>query len=550
MHNNNELILNKKLLIFLIFAAIVANAVGLLSPILASNDAYSYAVLTKNMLISGDYISLTFGGLDWLDKPHLPFWLTAISFNIFGINPFAYILPGFIFHLIGAFYTYKLAQKLYGESVALLSALVYLTTLRLLLSSIDVRAEAFLLGSIIPACYYFWLFYKSEAARIKYMLLGAFFAGLALMGKGLFTMIVICSGLVVLWIYKKEYKNMLSIKWIIALLACFVFALPEFVSLYIQFDMHPEKVVFGSQNVSGISWFFWGSQFGRFFNTGPIVNTNGNIWFFMHTFLWAFLPWTLFLLFGAVADLKARSTISKSEKENLVFLLGSFLPTFILFSATKFQLDYYINILLPFCAILTAHYIVKHSLNVASWAQIAVSLLLIALALILSIKMLPPLWIAVVAILSFCAIFFFYLQRKQELKQKSILFAVSSTLIAIICVTLINSVVYTKYNAGYHMAKFLNQRPHLPVYGYKTYSFSLEMDYAGSHKRIMDIKELANVAKPYYILTDKDYLGEINQEYKIIGTFGNIIQNRFIISMLNEQKFKENNKTWLLLELR
>ncbi|MGE4399996.1 MAG: hypothetical protein AB7D29_10795, partial [Campylobacterales bacterium] len=371
-----------------------------------------------------------------------------------------------------------------------------------------------------------------------------------LMGKGLFTMIVICSGLVVLWIYKKEYKNMLSIKWIIALLACFVFALPEFVSLYIQFDMHPEKVVFGSQNVSGISWFFWDSQFGRFFNTGPIVNTNGNIWFFMHTFLWAFLPWTLFLLFGAVADLKARNTISKSEKENLVFLLGSFLPTFILFSATKFQLDHYINILLPFCSILTAHYIVKHSLNVASWAQIAVSLLLIALALILSIKMLPPLWIAVVAILSFCAIFFFYLQRKQELKQKSIVFAVSSTLIAIICVTLINSVVYTKYNAGYHMAKFLNQRPHLPVYGYKTYSFSLEMDYAGSHKRIMDIKELANVAKPYYILTDKDYLGEINQEYKIIGTFGNIIQDRFIISMLNEQKFKENNKTWLLLELR
>jgi len=66
----------------------------------------------------------------------------------------------------------------------------------------------------------------------------------------------------------------------------------------------------------------------------------------------------------------------------------------------------------------------------------------------------------------------------------------------------------------------------------------------------MDINELVNVAKPYYILTDKDFLGEIKEEYKIIGTFNNIIQDRFIISMLNEKKFKENNKTWLLLEIR
>ncbi len=550
MHNNNETILNKKLLIYLILAAIAANAIGLFSQVLASNDAYSYAVLTKNMLVSGDYVSLTFGGLDWLDKPHLPFWLTAISFNIFGINPFAYILPGFIFHLIGAFYTYKLAQKLYSNSVALLSALIYLSTLRPMLSAIDVRAEAFLLGSIIPSCYYFWLFYKSDAKNIKYMLLGAFFGGLALMGKGLFTMIVICSGLVILWIYKKEYKNMLSIKWIIALLTCFAFALPEFVSLYIQFDMHPEKTIFGSQNVSGISWFFWDSQFGRFFNTGPIVNHNGNVWFFMHTFLWAFLPWTLFFLFGLVSDFKTRRAISQNDKDSFIFLLGSFLPTFILFSATKFQLDHYINILLPFCAILTAHYIVKYELKIAYLAQIAVSLLLIALAVALSIKLLPSFLASVIIILSFCSIFFFYLQREDGLKQKSITIAVTSVLVAIVCVTLINSIVYAKYNAGYHMAKFLNKKPHLPVYGYKTYSFSLELDYDGIHRRVMDMSELATVAKPYYILTDKDYLGEIKQEYKIIGTFNNIIQDRFVISMLNEQKFKENNKTWLLLELR
>jgi 4-amino-4-deoxy-L-arabinose transferase-like glycosyltransferase len=549
MYTAKELFLDKKFILFLILIAIAANATGMFSPILASNDAYSYAILTKNMLISGDYVSLTFGGADWLDKPHLPFWLTAVSFNIFGINPFAYILPGFIFHLVGAFYTYKLAEKLYNQNIALLSALLYLTTLRLMLSSIDVRAEAFLLGSIMPACYYFWLFYKSNAKSIKYMFLGAFFAGLALMIKGLFTMIVVCSGLVVLWLYKKEYKNMFSLRWVAALLLCFVFALPEFTALYLQFDMHPEKIVFGSQNISGIGWFFWDSQFGRFFNTGPIANHNGNIWFFLHTFLWAFLPWTLFFLFGTISDIKLRKSVTVEEKESIVFLLGSFMPTFILFSATKFQLDHYINILLPFAAILTAHYISKYNLKIAVAAQFGISLLLIVLSEILAVKMLPTLWIAVISALSIFALTFIFIKKQYPAKLKSLALSVFAVLIAVICVTLINSIVYTKYNAGYHMAKFLNAKTHLDVYGYKVYSFSLEMDYNGMHRRILDAKELENIKKPYYILIDKENLPELKQNYKILGSFNHILQDRFIASMLSKEKFKENNRTWLLLEV-
>jgi 4-amino-4-deoxy-L-arabinose transferase-like glycosyltransferase len=133
-------------------------------------------------------------GQDWLDKPHFPFWITALSFKIFGINSFAYILPGFIFNLIGAYYTYKLANYLYkNQDIALLSTLIYLTIFHLMISAIDVRAEAYLLGQIIPAVYY-WLNYDDKFSW-KYLLLGAFFTGLALMTKGIFVVITIVSGI-------------------------------------------------------------------------------------------------------------------------------------------------------------------------------------------------------------------------------------------------------------------------------------------------------------------------------------------------------------------
>ena len=138
---------------WLIILVLLVNATGLLSPVLVGSDAYSYGILAKNIVASGNWIDLTYHGQPWLDKPHFPFWVTAASFKLFGISTFAYVLPGFIFNIIGACYTYRLAKLLYSESVGLLAALIYVTSLHLLLSSIDLRAEAYLLGEIMPAAY-------------------------------------------------------------------------------------------------------------------------------------------------------------------------------------------------------------------------------------------------------------------------------------------------------------------------------------------------------------------------------------------------------------
>src|SRR5262249_10228564 len=120
------------------------------------------------------------------------------------------------------------------------------------------------------------------------------------------------------------------------------------------FDLHPEKVVFGRTHVSGIRFFFWDSQFGRFFNTGPIKGS-GDPFFYFHTLLWAFLPWSL-LLYAATIQ-KCRRAASPATIPGDWICLGGALASFIVFSLSRFQLPHYLNILFPFFAILTAEYL-------------------------------------------------------------------------------------------------------------------------------------------------------------------------------------------------
>jgi 4-amino-4-deoxy-L-arabinose transferase-like glycosyltransferase len=108
-----------------VFVTVLINAAAMFSPVINSGDAVTYATLAQHIVLSHDWASLVLDGQDWLDKPHLPFWITALFFKLGGISALTYILPGFIFHLIGAYYTYRLARMLYDKQTAVLAVLIY-----------------------------------------------------------------------------------------------------------------------------------------------------------------------------------------------------------------------------------------------------------------------------------------------------------------------------------------------------------------------------------------------------------------------------------------
>ncbi|HEY1871247.1 MAG TPA: glycosyltransferase family 39 protein [Chitinophagaceae bacterium] len=330
--------------------AILLNFTGLFNTIMGP-DAALYASISKNMAIKNDYINLYYAGKDWLDKPHFPFWITAFSFKLFGINTWAYKLPAILFLMMGAYYTYLFAKNLYNKNIALLAVLILLTAQHIVLSDNDVRAEPYLTGLIIASLYHF---YKSYTLKNNLHLLAAsVFTACAIMTKGMFALVPIGSAVLGELIIKKNWKELFQLRWLIALALIGIFILPELYCLYQQFDLHPEKTVFEKTNVSGIRFFFWDSQFGRFFNTGPIKG-KGNPLFYFHTVLWSFLPWSI-LLIMAIATFIRKNFRKRYDHE--WYCLSAALASFLFFSASQFQLPHYLNIIFPFFAIIVAQYL-------------------------------------------------------------------------------------------------------------------------------------------------------------------------------------------------
>ncbi len=329
--------------------AVLANLLAINMPLM-EGDATLYANLAAAMVKSGDYIGLYARGQDWLDKPHLPFWIAAASFRLFGVSSWAYRLPAFLAIVGTAYYTFRLGSRYYGRTIGLWAAIILLTAEHTILSSADVRAEPFVTLFVIATTWY--LIRVAEDDRwFSAAIAGALFAAAAMMSKGLFTLIPAGGALAGHWVLRGR-PPIAWRRWALVAVVAGIGIMPELAALYDQFDRHPEKIVFGATGVSGIRFFLWDSQFGRFLGNGPIRQQDASPTFFLHTILWVFLPWSFALILAVVRRVRLLRTGQAASTE--WYTLSGATLMFVVFSASRFQLPHYLNIIFPFLAILTA----------------------------------------------------------------------------------------------------------------------------------------------------------------------------------------------------
>jgi len=502
--------------LLLISILIVVSASALFGGIMEPDGAL-YASIAKNIALHNDWLNLYVRGADWLDKPHLPFWLAAISFKLFGISSFAYKLPSFLFGLLATWYTYGLAKDIYDKKTGLISALIFLSALHVVISTFDVRAEIYITAFTLASIYHY---YKAHQHSFWHIVAGSFFAACAIMVKGIFVLIPVFGGFIIYWLLTKQFKELLKIKWWMAILLIFLFITPELYSLYTQFDLHPEKTIFGKTNVSGLKFFFWDSQFGRFFNNGPIKG-KGDISFFLHTTIWAFLPWS-FLFYTAVVNLLRRKNNASFPRES-IFIWTSAAITFLLFSLSKFQLPHYILIILPQFAIITALYLQRLSekaLNVFFTIQSVISVLVAILISIIAYFFNFDGFIVTIIFAALFPILGFLIFKKPSVASimgRSVL--ISYSLAIFLCIFLYPSVL--KYEAGMEAGLWLNKNhPHsnVKVLMYQD-AYSLDFYAKGDVQYIWDYKDLEKVKNEnntiLYIQGDdlaklkKDYNAEV-----------------------------------------
>jgi len=342
---------------YIFFAAIIAVYVisGFID--VMDVDAAQYASIAREMLERGDWLHVTNRYADYLDKPPLLFWLSALSFKIFGISNFAYKLPSLLFALLGIFSTYKLGKLLYSEKTGMLSALMFASCQAMFLITNDVRTDTILTGAIIFSIWNIAAY--NQSGKLTNFLAGFIGVAAAMLAKGPIGLMAPAMAFGSHFLLKREWKNIFKWQWIVGLLVVALLLSPMLIGLYQQFDFHPEK------GISGVRFYLWDQSFGRLTGDNPFINSqqkpqDTDPFFFVHSFLWAFLPWSLFFIFGYWGKLK-RIVLSKfrlNENEEAI-TTGGFTLVFIAMSLSDYKLPHYIFIVFPLAAIISADYLLR-----------------------------------------------------------------------------------------------------------------------------------------------------------------------------------------------
>lgn len=540
------------LLIFIIIS--IVTFIGL--PLdLIDPDAALYATISKTIASNNDFINLYSLGHDWLDKPHLPFWITAISFKIFGVSNFAYKLPAVLIFFFGVYTTYKFTKNNYNTKTAIYAAIILATATHSVISNFDVRAEPYLTAFIISSVYYIDNYLKTK--KIHFLVLACLFTAFAIMTKGIFALIPIVAALAGELIIKKDWRQVFNPIWLLAIVLIFIFILPELYALYVQFDMHPEKIIFNKTNVSGLRFFFWDSQFGRFFNTAPIKGS-GDKFFFFHTILWAFLPWGIFFYISTFKKIKRN--INKLVKTEEFYTVCGSLTTILIFSLSKFQLAHYTNIVFPFMAILVADLIYKLGLEydknkksyaIIFWLQNVIALLLIVgLCIIMKLDInITFLFVLLPSIVLFRMI---YIKKNKGIIK---LFLISTLLFLNVYGFLFTHFYPTllKYQGGVNAARFVNKnyKGKGTLIDNRLKHFAFEYYQEKSFKRVDSLQIHLEVGRIFYV-DENEYklLKRHHVNFEVVKNIDNFFISRLNLKFLNKETRKDAMRKRYLVKIK
>ncbi len=327
----------------------VVYVAGLFVPLM-DNDSAHHANIALRMYLTGDYVSLVDHGKDYLDKPHLHFWLSAFSYNIFGVTTFAYKFPSFLFTLLGTYSTYRLGKSLYNNETGKLAALVAASAFAYILANNDVRMDAILTASVVLATWQLVDWVNSK--RLINALGAALGLALAFATKGHIGVFTPAVGIFFYLLYKKDWKSFYHWQLLALIAAFFLFISPVVYCYYLQYDLHPEKVIRGQSGRSGVEFILWKQNFERFQGDSFGADAKNDYLFFFHSMLWAFAPWSVLAFIAFFSRLRSLST-----RRYEWLSLGTFAVMGLMLTFSGFKLPHYLNIIFPASAVLTASYL-------------------------------------------------------------------------------------------------------------------------------------------------------------------------------------------------
>lgn len=490
-------------------------------------DAAQYASIAQEMIQGGSYLEVYHRGTDYLDKPPLLFWLSALSFNIFGFSNWAFKLPAVLILAMGIYATYRFVLLWYDRKRALTAALILASTHALFLMTNDVRTDGLLTGFTAVAIWKISDYLKR--GHLWSLIWAGAAVSLGMMSKGPIALIIAGSAVFGQMIMFRRWRWMIDPKWILFFAVIAVMLAPMTYGLYQQFDLHPEKSAYEIESPSGVKFFYWTQSFGRI--TGASSWDNGQGFdFFFHSILADMLPWSLLLVVVMIYKIRNlfRQKFKGVEGQEYFTLFGFWLP-FLALSLSNYKLPHYIFPLFPFAAVMMADFIFRFEDHPkARWLlrfQVAISILIWAAAPISFVYVFEnrhPLWLLFVILFPFLV--FWWVRGPKEYLNKYLWLTVGTAIYFGVVTSLYFYPNLLEYQPTKRIAEYIKTNDlHDRVYTFGQSRNSLDF-YAGRWIPYMVKEDIPNLEADTYVLTDAEgveTIRNLGRALDIIDTYDN-----------------------------
>jgi 4-amino-4-deoxy-L-arabinose transferase-like glycosyltransferase len=293
------------------------------------NSEPQYAEIVKEMLRSGDWLTLHKDLQPWFIHPPLWFWTAGVAAKALGLTEFALRLPSAVFGLLCCWATYRAGRRLYGEAAGVVALLALGVSLEFL-----VMARLAIQDTMLICCTTigtFWSYFAVRDRDGRALMIAAVAIALGTLVKGPVALALPLLTLLAWAAWTKRWKSFAGLPWALAIATYAVIAGAWFAAETAVNGTHFLYAYFGLSNVA------------RFLS--PFENQPGPPYYYVPVMIVGFFPFIAFVPQALVRMWRARSDDAR-------LLLVAVAVPFLFFSIAQTKLPNYIAVTFPALAVM------------------------------------------------------------------------------------------------------------------------------------------------------------------------------------------------------